>query len=82
MYSHYSAVAGLPVSMSMVLDSAFDAIEENFWDDEDLVKRPLVLGASEQALDLDDEPVQEDTPVRNTSDKKAAARRKKPAKKR
>jgi len=81
-YSHYSAVAGLPVSMSMVLDSAFDAIEENFWDDEDLVKRCLVLAASEQALDLDDEPAHEDTPVRHTSDKKAAARPKKPTTKR
>ena len=84
MYSHYSAVAGLPSSMSMALDSVFDAVEENFWDDEDPVQRPPVPSAREQVLDTDydPDPAQEATPLKNEPGKKPEASRKKPAKKR
>ncbi|MES2884115.1 MAG: hypothetical protein V4709_04885 [Pseudomonadota bacterium] len=84
MYSHYSSVAGLPSSMSMALDSAFDAVEESFWDDDDPVQRPPVPGQREQVLDTDydPDPAQQATPLKNTQGKKPVARTKKPAKKR
>ena len=84
MYSHYSSVAGLPSAMSMVLDSAFDAVEENFWDDDDPVQRPPVPGTREQVLDTDydPDPSQEATPLKNVPGKKPAASSKRPAKKR
>lgn len=79
MYSHYSAVAGLPSSMSMALDSMFDAAEESLWDDDDRL-RPAVPGKDEQELDTDydPDPAQEATPLNNVRGKQPAA--KKPAK--
>lgn len=80
MYSHYASVTGLPSSMSMALDSMFDAAEENLWSDDD--DRPAVPGKDEQELDTDydPDPAQEATPIKNAPSKKPVA--KKPAKKR
>lgn len=80
MYSHYASVTGLPSSMSMALDSMFDAAEENLWGDED--ERPAVPDKDEQELDTDydPDPAQEATPTKNTPSKKAVV--KKPEKKR
>ena len=83
MYSHYASVAGLPSSMSMALDSAFDAAEENMWDDDDDRLRPAVPRKDEQELDTDydPDPAQEATPLKNSPSKKTLVLKKKAAKK-
>ncbi|MES2682191.1 MAG: hypothetical protein V4650_01630 [Pseudomonadota bacterium] len=84
MHSHYAAINGLPSSLSMSLDVAFDSAEENLWDDDDPIQRPPVPGPREQVLDTDydPDPAQEATPLKNVPPKKPGATAKKPARKR
>ncbi len=85
MHSHYAAINGLPPSLTMSLDLAFDAAEDNLWDDDDdpTTHRPPVPAKPEQVLDTDydPDPGQEATPLKNTPGAKPEAVMKKPVKK-
>ncbi len=65
MYSQYAAASSFPAAMTMALECAFMAAEDELWDDP--VQRPAVPGAAEQELDTDydPDPGQEATPLKN-----------------